>query len=98
MQVEQAIKHTVGRYTAIARGDVEVRPRRHAADSEATDLEARIRNALPVCEPPIDVEIGPPVGDDDRSKIAGPPEERSRHHQERPDRSETGKEVKKGKN
>lgn len=63
MRVEQAIHHTVGQYEAIAGGDVEVRPRRHSPERETADLEARIRTALPVCEPPIEVEIGPPVRD-----------------------------------
>jgi len=88
MRVEQAIHHAVGQYEVIIGGDVEVRPRRHSPDRETANIEARIRTALPSCEPPIEVEIGPPV--EDGEEIAPPWEKHERHKPKDPP-SEVGK-------
>ncbi len=57
MRVEQAIQHTVEQLVAISDGDVEVRPNRLSSSDETAELQARIRTALPECEPPISVDV-----------------------------------------
>lgn len=83
MRVEQAIYHAVGQVAGAAAGemdlDVQVRPRRRSTRQETVKLRNRIRTALPLRKPPIDVEIGPPVDEIDWARFKKSKEHPARH-------------------
>jgi len=95
LRVEEAIKCTAGQLTM-----VEVRPRRNSPEDETAYLEARIRTALPECEPPIEVEVGPPADDDEIAAVQDGDDGSGHHgqsHQPSPQGPGGGKGKGKGK-
>ncbi len=57
MRMEQAIQHTVSMLPAASRGEVEVHPHPESTSEETRILQDRIRTALPLREPPIEVAV-----------------------------------------